>query len=102
MDAARRRSGRSEENTMTPPPSGLANAAGSLRQEMAAASSSGQEDRLQRHDQRQRRPRAFLDEQHPDREQRDVQIDEVHRPRETGDPVRHPQLNVRGPPLLFL
>jgi Mg2+ and Co2+ transporter CorA len=40
MDAARRRSGRSEENTMIPPPSGLANAAGSLRQEMAAASSS--------------------------------------------------------------
>src|SRR5689334_19699019 len=39
MDAARRRSGRSEENTMTPPPSGLANAAGSLLQEMAGASS---------------------------------------------------------------
>jgi hypothetical protein len=62
----------------------------------------GQEDRFQRHDQRQRRPRAFLEKQHPDREQRDVQIDEVHRPRETGDPVRDPQLNVRGPPLLFL
>jgi len=32
----------------------------------------------------------------------DVQVDEIHRPRERGDPVRDPQLDVRGPSLLFL
>src|ERR1700733_7272553 len=62
----------------------------------------GQEDRLQRHDQRQHRPRLGLDEQHPDREQHNMQVDEVHPPRETGDPVSDPQLNVRGPLRLFL
>jgi len=31
-----------------------------------------------------------------------MQVDEVHRPRESGDPVSDPQLNVSGPPLLFL
>src|SRR5215510_8907055 len=62
----------------------------------------GQEDRFQRHDQRQRRPRLGLDEQHPDGEYRDVNVDEVHRPREAGDPVGDPQLHVGGPPGLFL
>jgi hypothetical protein len=62
----------------------------------------GQEDRFQRHDQRQRRPRTLLDEQHPDSEQRDVQVDEIHRPGETGDPIGDPQLKVRGASLLFL
>jgi hypothetical protein len=32
----------------------------------------GQEDRFQRHGQRQRRPRLGLDEQHPDGEYHDV------------------------------
>jgi len=62
----------------------------------------GQEDRFQRHDQRQRRPRLGLDEQHPDREQRDVQVDEPHRPRERGDPISDPQLKVGGPLRLLL
>jgi hypothetical protein len=31
-----------------------------------------------------------------------VQVDEIHRPRERGDPVRDPQLNVGGPLRLFL
>jgi hypothetical protein len=39
----------------------------------------------------------MLDEQHPDREQRDVQVDEVHRPGEAGDPVGDPQLSARDP-----
>src|SRR5262249_61729689 len=52
--------------------------------------------------QRQCRPRFGLDEQHPDGEYRDVNVDEVHRPREAGDPVGDPQLYVGGPPGLFL
>jgi hypothetical protein len=31
-----------------------------------------------------------------------VQVDEVHRPSESGDPVSDPQLNVRGHPRLLL
>ena len=57
----------------------------------------GQEDRFQRHDQRQRRPWLRLDEQHPDGEHRDVQVDEPHRPREPGDPISDPQLKVCSP-----
>jgi AAA ATPase domain len=62
----------------------------------------GQEDRFQRDDQRQRRPRLGFDQQHPDREQRDVDVDEAHRPGEGGDPVGDPQLNVLGPLFLLL
>jgi hypothetical protein len=54
----------------------------------------GQEDRFQRHGQRQRRPRLGLDEQHPDGEYHDVEIDELHQSGEPGDPVRDPQLKV--------
>ena len=53
-----------------------------------------QENRLERHDERQRRPRLGLDEQHPHREQRDVQIDELHRPRESGDLVGNSELGI--------
>ena len=52
----------------------------------------GQEDRFQRHD--QRRPRLGLDEQHPDSEYRDVEVNELHRPSECGNPVSDPQLKV--------
>jgi hypothetical protein len=31
-----------------------------------------------------------------------VQVDEIHRPGETGDPIGDPQLKVRGASLLFL
>ena len=37
----------------------------------------------------------------PGGEQRDVQVDEVHRPGERGDLIGDPQLEVRGPPRLF-
>src|SRR5712692_9601349 len=62
----------------------------------------GQEDRFQRHDQRQRRPRTLLDEQHPESEQRHMQVDEIHRPGETGDQIGDPQLKARGASRLFL
>jgi hypothetical protein len=58
-----------------------------------------QEDRFQRHDERERRPRALLDRQHPDRERGDVDVDEHHRPRERRDRVGDAQLEV-GRPLL--
>jgi hypothetical protein len=38
-----------------------------------------------------------LGEQHPDAEQCGVNVDERHRPRESGDPISDPQLKVRGP-----
>src|ERR1700732_2673580 len=50
------------------------------------------EDCLERHDQRQRWPRAFLQNQHPDSEHRRVNPDEVHRPRECRDSIGQPHL----------
>src|SRR5262249_46370652 len=61
----------------------------------------GQEDRFEGHDQREGRPRAAFDEQHPHREQHGVEVDELHRPGERGDLVRDAQLEVAGP-LRFL
>jgi hypothetical protein len=54
----------------------------------------GEEDRFQRDDQRQHRPWLGLDEEHPNGEEADVKVNEVHRPREGGDSVGDPQLNV--------
>jgi hypothetical protein len=54
-------------------------------------------DRLQRDDERQLRPRVRLDEQHPNRKQGGVDVDERHRPGERGDGVRESQLQVGGP-----
>jgi hypothetical protein len=44
----------------------------------------------------------FLDEQHPDSEDRDVQVDEVHRPGESSDLISDPQLNILGTSRLLL
>jgi hypothetical protein len=55
-----------------------------------------QEDRLERDDQRQRLPRAFLEKQHPHREQRDVHVDEGHRPGERRDAGGDLELEVVG------
>ena len=56
-----------------------------------------QEDRLQRHHERQRRPGAALGKEHPRSEGHHVQVDEVHRAGELGDRVREPELHVLGP-----
>jgi len=52
------------------------------------------EDCLERHDEGQRGPRAFLQEQHPDGEYRCVKPDEVHRPGERGDSIGQPRLEI--------
>src|SRR5437879_3708105 len=39
-----------------------------------------QEDGFQRDDKGERGPRALLEDQHPDREERHMDVDEVHRP----------------------
>jgi hypothetical protein len=52
------------------------------------------ENRLERHDEGQHGPRAFLQEQHPDGEYRCMNPDEVHRPRERGDSIRQTQLEI--------
>ena len=51
-----------------------------------------QEDRLQRHDQAQRRPRALLEREHLQREDGGVQVDEGHGPGEGRDLVRDLEL----------
>src|SRR5207248_1950933 len=56
-----------------------------------------QEDGLERDDQRQCRPRALLEHQHPQREQHSVEVDEVHRARERGDLVGDAKLGVVSP-----
>ena len=38
-----------------------------------------------------------LEQDHPEREQRDVQPDEGHGPREGGDPIRESELHIFGP-----
>jgi hypothetical protein len=43
-----------------------------------------------------------LDEQNPDSEHDDVSVDELHRPRVSGDPISDPQLKVPGPFRLLL
>jgi len=56
-----------------------------------------QEDRLQRHHQGQRRPGTFFQHKHPHREQHRMNPDELHRPRERGDPVGDAQLKILVP-----
>src|SRR5262249_22658957 len=53
-----------------------------------------QEDRFQRHDERKRRPGALLEDEHPQREEGDMQVDEVHRAGECRDLVGDSQLEV--------
>src|SRR2546423_5748192 len=62
----------------------------------------GQEDRFQRNDERECRPGAGLDEQHPGRESEDVEVHEVHRAGERRDLVRDMQLELLRPLLLLL
>src|SRR6266567_943488 len=62
----------------------------------------GQEDGFQRHDERERRPGAGLDEQHPGREPEDVEVHEVHRAGERRDLVCDMQLELLRPLLLLL
>src|SRR6266702_3802454 len=57
-----------------------------------------QEDRLERDDESQRRPRALLQPDHPGREHDGMQVEEVHRPRERRDGVGNPQLAVLPAP----
>ena len=57
-----------------------------------------EEDGLERHDQRQPRPRVRLEEQHPAGEQRGVEVHELHRPREPGDVVHDAELDVTCSP----
>src|SRR5437899_2746360 len=52
-----------------------------------------QEDGFQRDDKGERGPRALLEDQHPDREERHMDVDEVHRPGEGRYRIRHPQLH---------
>jgi hypothetical protein len=47
----------------------------------------GQEDRFQRHDQRERRSQLGLDEQYPDGEHHNVKVDKPHRPGVCGAPT---------------
>jgi len=54
-----------------------------------------EEDRTERHDQRQRRPRALLEDEHPRREEQSVEMHEGHRAGERRDPVGDPELQVR-------
>nr|WP_206686464.1 hypothetical protein [Kribbella qitaiheensis] len=56
-----------------------------------------QEDRLERDDQGEFRPRIRLEHQHPEREQAAVQVDEGHRSGERRDRVGDPQLQIRRP-----
>jgi hypothetical protein len=51
-----------------------------------------QEDGFQRHDEGERGPGALLEDEHPQREEDDVQIDEVHGAGERRDLVGDPQL----------
>src|SRR5437773_2047658 len=55
-----------------------------------------EKDRLQRHDQRECRPRLLLQQDHPHGEQRHVQVHKVHRTREGGDAVGDAILDVLG------
>src|SRR5258705_11775181 len=52
------------------------------------------EDRLERHDEGQRGPRALLQKQHPDGEYRCIKPDEVHRPREYGGSMGQTHLEI--------
>ena len=54
------------------------------------------EDCLERGGQRQRRPWASLDEQHPTAKQREMQVHELHRADKRGDAVGNPQLGIVG------
>src|SRR5688572_11341237 len=56
----------------------------------------GQEDRLERDRQCQRRPRIPLDHEHPEPECQGMEVHELHRARERSDAVRESELELRG------
>src|SRR6266511_3091069 len=56
-----------------------------------------QEDRLEGHDEGELGPRALLEEEHPGAEADCMEVNECHRPRERGDAVRQPEMDVRMP-----
>ena len=58
----------------------------------------GKENRLQRYHQRQRRPGASFQHNHPDAEQRRMNPDEVHRAGERRYPIRQAELKIRTSP----
>src|SRR6478752_4882581 len=62
----------------------------------------GQEDGFQRNDERERRPGAGFDEEHPGREPENVEVHEVHRAGERRDLVRDMQLELLRTLLLLL
>jgi hypothetical protein len=55
-----------------------------------------QKDRLEGHDQGERRPRTLLEHEHPHAEGDRMDVDERHRPGECGDPVSDLQLDTSG------
>jgi hypothetical protein len=57
-----------------------------------------QKDRLERHDEREPRPRIGFDKEHPAGEGDDVEVDEPHGRREGGDRIDDAKLQARRSP----